>query len=95
MKLNRQRREALLGGWPLTLRTKEFDLLFALAQNAGTALSRDQLLVWSGATPSAGRPARWTWHVTTSAQHLQGSDVRIETLRGVGYKLTTDSNGDG
>ena len=95
LKLNRQRREALLGGRPLTLRTKEFDLLFALAQNAGTALSRDQLLglVW-GYTFS-GETRTVDVHVNHLRQHLQGSDVRIETLRGVGYKLTTDSNGDG
>ena len=95
LKLNRQRREALLGGRALTLRTKEFDLLFALAQNAGTALSRDQLLglVW-GYTFS-GETRTVDVHVNHLRQHLQGSDVRIETLRGVGYKLTTDSNSNG
>ena len=32
------------------------------------------------------------WHLR---QHLRDSDVRIETLRGVGYKLTADPSPNG
>ncbi|MEE9277950.1 MAG: response regulator transcription factor [Dehalococcoidia bacterium] len=95
LALDRQRREAVLGGQPLTLRTKEFDLLFTLAQNAGIAMSREQLLslVWGYAY--SGETRTVDVHINHLRQHLQGSEIRIETLRGVGYKLTADSNGDG
>ena len=88
LHLNRQRREAELGGEPLKLRTKEFDLLFALAQNLHSVMTREQLLglVW-GYTFS-GETRTVDVHINHVRQHLQGSDLVIETLRGVGYKLT-------
>ena len=94
LHLHRKRREATLGARTLNLRTKEFDLLFCLAQNAGTALSREQLLgiVW-GYT-FAGETRTVDVHVNHLRQRLQDSDIRIETLRGVGYKLTAAPSGD-
>lgn len=88
LRLNRQRREAELGGESLRLRTKEFDLLFALAQNLHSVMTREQLLglVW-GYTFS-GETRTVDVHINHVRQHLQGSDLAIETLRGVGYKLT-------
>ena len=92
--LSRRTRDATLNGEPLQLRTKEFDLLFALAQNEGSALSREQLLglVW-GYTFS-GETRTVDVHINHLRQRLAGSNVQIETLRGVGYKLTAVPNGD-
>ena len=95
LALDRQRREALLQGRTLDLRTKEFDLLFALGQNLGIAMSREQLLSLVWGYSFSGETRTVDVHINHLRQHLRGSDVRIETLRGVGYKLTTDSNGDG
>jgi DNA-binding response OmpR family regulator len=93
--LDRQRREATLHDKSLTLRTKEFDLLFALAQNAGTAMSREQLLSLVWGYTFSGETRTVDVHINHLRQHLDGSDITIETLRGVGYKLTAATNGDG
>ena len=95
LQLDRQRREAVLREKPLTLRTKEFDLLFALAQNAGTAMSREQLLSLVWGYTFSGETRTVDVHINHLRQHLDGSDINIETLRGVGYKLTAATNGDG
>lgn len=88
LHLNRQRREAELGGKPLKLRTKEFDLLFALAQNLHSVMSREQLLSLVWGYTFSGETRTVDVHINHLRQHLKGSDLAIETLRGVGYKLT-------
>ncbi len=85
--LNRQRREASLSGVPLKLRTKEFDLLFALAQNLDTVMSREQLLSLVWGYTFSGETRTVDVHINHVRQHLSGSALAIETLRGVGYKL--------
>ncbi len=87
LQLDRPRREASLDGRPMTLRTKEFDLLFALAQNEGIAMSREQLLSLVWGYTFSGETRTVDVHVNHLRQHLAGSTVRIATLRGVGYKL--------
>ena len=94
LHLNRQRREATLDGEPLKLRTKEFDLLFTLAQNAGIALSREQLLSLVWGYTFAGETRTVDVHINHLRQRLQDRGVQIETLRGVGYKLTATPNGN-
>ena len=88
LHLNRQRREAELSGKPLKLRTKEFDLLFALAQNLHSVMSREQLLSLVWGYTFSGETRTVDVHINHLRQHLKGSDLAIETLRGVGYKLT-------
>ncbi len=94
LHLNRQRREATLDGEPLKLRTKEFDLLFTLAQNAGAALSREQLLSLVWGYTFAGETRTVDVHINHLRQRLQDRGVQIETLRGVGYKLTATPHGN-
>ena len=88
LRLNRQQREAELGGERLKLRTKEFDLLFALAQNLNTVMSREQLLSLVWGYTFSGETRTVDVHINHVRQKLQNSDLAIETLRGVGYKLT-------
>ena len=91
--LNRPRREASIAGRALRLRTKEFDLLFALAQNLDTVMSREQLLSLVWGYTFSGETRTVDVHVNHVRQHLAGSDLAIETLRGVGYKLTLRGEG--
>ncbi len=95
LQLNRQTREATLSGELLKLRTKEFDLLFALAQNLQTVMSREQLLslVWGYAF--SGETRTVDVHVNHLRQHLRDSELQIETLRGVGYRLTVGDHPSG
>lgn len=83
-------REAHVDGRQLDLRPKEFDLLLTLAEHAGLVLSRDQLLdqVWGYDFPGGTRTV--DAHISHLRSHLEGSDVGIETHRGIGYKLVAD-----
>ena len=80
------RREARVNGEVVALATREFDLLQFLAQNAGLALSRRQLLegVWG---------ADWYGDDRTVDAHVRqlrkklGDALPLATVWGVGYRL--------
>ncbi|MHB1136513.1 MAG: response regulator transcription factor [Coriobacteriia bacterium] len=81
-----ERRLATLGGEPLDLTAKEFDLLSYLVSNAGRVISRDEILesVW-GAQRSTDSNV-----IEVFVCHLRNkigdNDNRIiQTIRGVGY----------
>jgi DNA-binding response OmpR family regulator len=82
-----QRREVTVGGQKLDLRTKEFDLLWALAEHRGIVLSRDQLLDLAWGYDYYGETRTVDVHIAHLRDKLEGSDVVIETVWGVGYKL--------
>ncbi len=86
VKLRRAAREATVSGAALDLTMKEFDLLACFMDNAGLALTREQLLeqVWSLEFPGGTRTV--DQHVAQLRAKLDGA-LTIETLRGVGYKL--------
>jgi len=81
------RREVNAAGEPVSLRTKEFDLLLVLAEHRGLVLSRDKLLelVWGFDFPGQTRTV--DVHVAHVRDKIAGSSVQIETVWGVGYKL--------
>ena len=90
LAIDRAARRALVGDVPVELRAKEFDLLACLAEVAGTALRRENLMTeiwdehWFGSTK--------TLDVTVSSLRRKLDDakpgaVTITTLRGVGYRL--------
>jgi len=80
-------REVILAGQPVRLRTKEFDLLHTLAQHRGQVLSREQLLDLVWGYDFYGETRTVDVHIAHLRNKLRESDVEIETLRGVGYKL--------
>ncbi|MFB0533929.1 MAG: response regulator transcription factor [Anaerolineae bacterium] len=82
-----QRREVRVGGQQLDLRAKEFDLLWALAEHRGIVLSRNQLLDLVWGYDYYGETRTVDVHVARLRDKLEGSDVVIETVWGVGYKL--------
>jgi DNA-binding response OmpR family regulator len=92
--IDRQRREVRFGDAEIVLRTKEFDLLAALAENAGIVLSREQLLdrVWG--YNFYGETRTVDVHVQHVRAKLQGTGVGITTVRSVGYKLVEDARQD-
>ncbi len=87
LTIDPDRREARLAGRSLSLRPKEFDLLLALAENAGLVMSRERLLELVWGYDFAGGTRTVDIHISHLRSHLAGSDVSIETLRGIGYKL--------
>ena len=86
VELRRGAREATRSDAALDLTMKEFDLLACFMENAGLALSREQLLeqVWGLEFPGGTRTV--DQHVAQLRAKL-GDALRIETLRGIGYKL--------
>lgn len=79
-------RRAEVDGRELDLTPKEFDLLAALARDPGAAISRRRLLeeVWE--TSWYGSAKTIDVHVAALRRKL-GDPARIETVRGVGFRL--------
>jgi two-component system, OmpR family, alkaline phosphatase synthesis response regulator PhoP len=90
--IDKQRRDARADDRKLVLRTKEFDLLAALAENVGIVLTREQLLdrVWG--YNFYGETRTVDVHVQHVRAKLEGTGVQIATVRGVGYKLVEDTD---
>ncbi len=86
VEVDLRRREARHDSQPVALTTREFDLLAFLANNAGLALSRQQLLdgVWG---------ADWYGDERTVDVHVAqlrkkfGPDLPLATVWGVGYRF--------
>ena len=87
LSVDKARREVKVDGHQLDLRTKEFDLLVAFVENAGIALTRDQLLETVWGYDYAGETRTVDVHVQHLRSKITDAKVQIETLRGVGYKL--------
>ncbi len=103
--LRRQRRSAVLAvgdvrldpsslrarckGRALALSVKEFSLLRALAQTAGTTMSRTDLLieVWGSAEHYAAPVVDQYVSYIRKKLSAHGSSVRVTTVRGIGYRL--------
>jgi DNA-binding response OmpR family regulator len=81
------RREVTVAGKPATLRTKEFDLLQMLAENKGIVLTREQLLNLVWGFDFYGQTRTVDVHIAHLRKILLGSQLSIETVTGVGYKL--------
>ena len=87
LALSPSRHEASMGGTPLTLTLREFDLLAYLMAHPGIVCTRDSLLkqVWGWDFDGGSRTV--DVHVQTLRSKLEGSSAAIETVRGVGYRL--------
>ena len=83
------RREARIGETAISLRTKEFDLLVALARDSGIVLSRDRLLESVWGYEFDGETRTVDVHINHLREKLEGSAIGIETVRGIGYKLVS------
>lgn len=83
-----QERIATVDGKELDLRTKEYDLLLTLASRPGVVLTRESLLrqVWGRDYDVDTRTI--DVHINRLRTRLTGSDTEIETVRGVGYRLS-------
>ena len=66
---------------------KEFELLRLFLSHPGTAFSRDQLMADVWGTDYCGETRTVDMHIRTLRQKLGPYGARIETVRGVGYRL--------
>lgn len=90
LRLDVARREVSIAGKPVSLRTKEFDLLAAFLRNRTIVLTREQLLEMVWGYDFLGESRTVDVHVTHLRDKLEGSKVAIETIRGVGYRLVEE-----
>lgn len=74
-------------GVPVTLTYKEFELLCLFLENPGTVFTRDRLFSEVWGESFVGETRTVDMHIRTLRQKLGTYGDRIETVRGVGYKL--------
>lgn len=87
MSIDPARREVRVKGKVIDMRTQEFDLLMTMAEHQGLVLMRDQLLDLAWGYEYFGQTRTVDVHVAHLRKKLAESDVKIETVTGVGYKL--------
>jgi two-component system alkaline phosphatase synthesis response regulator PhoP len=87
--INVEGREASIDGISIELRTQEFEVLYALAVNQGKVLTREQLLNLAWGYDFFGQTRTVDVHIAQLRRKLSGSLVKIETVTGIGYKLTS------
>lgn len=90
LSISTDRHEVMLGGKPVELTLKEFDLLRIHAENRGRVMTRDQLLdkVWG--FEYIGETRTVDVHVRYLRKKLGDEDHEgkyIQTVRGIGYKM--------
>jgi DNA-binding response OmpR family regulator len=85
---------ATIKGKPAELTPREFDLLYALALNAGQVLSVDELLARIWGAEFVGQPQVVYVHIRWLREKIESDPnhpKRIVTVRGVGYKLVSQA----
>ena len=87
VRLDPARRTATLGGSPVELARKEFDLLALLMREAGTVVTRERLIdeVWD---------VNWFGSTKTLDVHISGLRKKLDpaliyTVRGVGFRFAS------
>ena len=76
-----------VSGQEVPMRAQEFDLLLTLIEHRGIVLSREQLLNLAWGYDYYGQSRTVDVHIGHLRRKLAGSEVQIETVTGVGYKL--------
>jgi DNA-binding response OmpR family regulator len=81
------RREVRVGDEEIFLRTQEFELLLAFAHHRGLVMRREQLLQQAWGYDFLGQTRTVDVHVAQLRKKLEPSQVNIQTVTGVGYKM--------
>jgi two-component system alkaline phosphatase synthesis response regulator PhoP len=87
LTIDSARHEVSVSGHQIPMRTQEFDLLLTLAQHKGFVLSREQCLHLAWGYEYFGETRTVDVHIGQLRKKLANSNVKIETVTGVGYKL--------
>jgi DNA-binding response OmpR family regulator len=93
LRIDTSARRVTVDGVEVSLRAREFDLLARLAEEPGTAVSRDALMAdvwdahWYGSTKTLDV------HIAALRRKLSSRAPEITTLRGHGYRLEVTPSG--
>jgi DNA-binding response OmpR family regulator len=90
--IDRPRRTVTVGGRRVRPRRRQFDLLVALAQADGRVLTRSVLLRATGSGAQDPRTRTIDVQIGQLRALLAPSQVAIETVRGVGYRLVVSDD---
>jgi len=85
-------REVTIADVRVTLRAKEFDLLLTLLDHENIVLSRDQLLDLVWGYEFYGQTRTVDVHIAHLREKLTNSNLSVETVWGMGYKLIADQS---
>lgn len=88
--LSRKGHTVTVGGEPIGLTCKEFDLLALLMQNKGIVLSRDRILQAVWGYDYTGESRTVDVHIRTLRAKLGDAGNAIETVRGLGYRFQSE-----
>ncbi len=89
LEINPAGRVVAVGEESVGLRNKEFDLLLTLVDHANTVLTREQLLDLVWGYDYYGETRTVDVHIAHLRDKLKSSTIKIETVWGVGYKLSS------
>lgn len=91
IELDKARHNVTADGLRVSLTLKEYELLCMFMENPGLVFTRDQLLrsVWG--SDFVGESRTVDVHIGTLRTKLGQEGKRIETVRGVGYKMEKDA----
>jgi two-component system alkaline phosphatase synthesis response regulator PhoP len=89
LEIDEERHQVAVGGIPVELTVKEFDLLCALMRANGRVLNRDQILesVWGYANAVDIESRTVDVHIRRLREKLGDEYKRIVTVKGVGYRF--------
>jgi len=89
LKLEAGKRQCYVDGTPVVLTPKEFDLLSELMKAAGNVLTRQELLegIWGYHGDATSRTL--DTHIRRLREKLGSEAHRLETVRGIGFRVAT------
>lgn len=92
LEVDEAKYQVRVGGTPVELTVKEFDLLCALIQAKGRVLNREQILesVWGYANAIDIESRTIDVHIRRLREKLGSESQRVVTVKGVGYRFETE-----
>lgn len=89
LTLDSEQHEVHVGEELVALRAQEFAVLHALMTHPGVAFTRERLLTLAWGFDFYGQTRTVDVHVAQLRKKLHSSQVKIETVPGIGYKMVT------
>ena len=89
ISLDENKHTVTVGGKPVLLTLKEYDLLKLFMENPGRVFTRDNILQSVWGIDFSGETRTVDVHIGTLRTKLEKAGTYIQTVRGVGYKMET------
>ena len=90
ISLDENKHTVTVGGKPVLLTLKEYELLKLFMENPGRVFTRDNILQSVWGIDFSGETRTVDVHIGTLRTKLEKAGTYIQTVRGVGYKMETE-----